>query len=183
MIPEPPRLAHLPHDKHHRPIPWFVAWINGKPDFRVMTTQHIHQATTLSLCWICGIPFQRQEDRVFVLGPHAAAHQICSEPPSHRDCAIYAATTCPFLTTPNMTRRARRIPAGAHLPPGTDHGNPGITVVWVAAYRAWKPITSPNGEPAFTLGQPKEVLWYTHGRPATPSEIRAAGRMTADEPR
>lgn len=32
----PRRMAELPTDHIGRPVPWFVAWIDGKPDFRVI---------------------------------------------------------------------------------------------------------------------------------------------------
>lgn len=32
----PARMRHLPLDKHDRPVPWFAAWIDGQPDFRVV---------------------------------------------------------------------------------------------------------------------------------------------------
>jgi hypothetical protein len=35
MTPIPTRMARLPLDKHHRPVPWFVAFIDGQPDHRV----------------------------------------------------------------------------------------------------------------------------------------------------
>lgn len=170
---EPSRMAHRPHDKHHRPVPWFVALVDGVHDFRVMRPGAIGEAQARHLCWVCGVPFQRQEDRAFVIDPWFAAHRVSVEPPSHRECAIYSATACPFLATPGMTRRARNIPAAAALPAGTTSGNPGVAIVWVAGYRAWRPAIH-RGRTVFDIGDPKEVLWFACGREATRGEALAS---------
>ena len=34
LPPMPSRIAALPVDERGYPVPWFVAWIDGKPEFR-----------------------------------------------------------------------------------------------------------------------------------------------------
>jgi hypothetical protein len=55
----PGRIALLPTDKHHRPVPWFVAFIDGVPDFRVirpggiqiaLAAEEIARAIEASVC-------------------------------------------------------------------------------------------------------------------------------------
>lgn len=172
-VTEPSRMAHLPRDKHHRPVPWFVATINGEYDFRVMKPGAIAEAARLCVCWVCGISFSRQEDRAFVIDPWFAVNHVSVEPACHRECAIYSATACPFLATPGMTRRPRNIPEGASLPEGTTSENPGVAIVWVTGYRDWKMVTH-RGRTLFNIGEPKEVLWFAQGREATKDETLAA---------
>jgi hypothetical protein len=174
-LAEPGRIAQLPRDKHHRPVPWFVAWVNGAYDFRVIRAGAIREAQLLRLCWVCGVTFQRQEDRAFVIGPMCAVNRVSAEPPSHRDCAVYSATNCPFLATPGMVRRERHMPEGAANPAGTMiRRNPGVALVWVTGYRAWKPFQDDGGGTLFNIGEPKEALWFAHGRPARRAEVLAS---------
>lgn len=174
-LAEPGRIAQLPRDKHHRPVPWFVAWVNGTYDFRVIKAGAIREAQLLKLCWVCGVTFQRQEDRVFVIGPMCAVNRASAEPPSHRDCAVYSAMHCPFLATPGMVRRERHMPEGAKVPAGISiPRNPGVALVWVTGYRAWKPFPDHEGGTLFNIGEPKEALWFAHGRRATRAEVLAS---------
>jgi hypothetical protein len=171
----PGRVAMLRRDKHGRPVPWFVAWVDGKPDFRVIGPSRMQAARRLSLCWVCGVPFLRQEDRAFVIGPMCAVNRVSSEPPSHRDCAVYSATHCPFLTTPNMVRRERHMPEGAEPPAGIAiKRNPGVALVWVTGYRSWKTFPDDAGGVLWNIGEPREALWFARGDVATRSEVLAS---------
>ena len=120
-IPEsemPGRIRILRRNKAGYPVPWFVATIGGQPDFRVIAPGRIQDALRRSLCWVCGVPFLRQEDRAFTIGPMCAVNRVSAEPPSHRDCAVFSARFCPFLSTPQMVRRERHIPGEAVVPAG-----------------------------------------------------------------
>src|SRR5258706_7568476 len=99
------RIAALARDKHGYPVPWFVATIGGKPDFRVIAPGRIEFALRLKLCWVCGGSFLRQEDRAFIIRPLCAVHPGSPEPPSHPDRAVYFATHCPVPATAPMERR------------------------------------------------------------------------------
>lgn len=171
----PGGMARLPLDKHHRPVPWFVAWIGGVPDFRVVKPGAIQQALRHRLCWVCGLPFQRQEDRAFVIGPMCAVNRVSSEPPSHEDCGAYSAMVCPFLATPRMGRRERHKPAGAVDPAGIMiRRNPGVALVWVTGYRSWSTTTDQADGTLFDIGEPKRARWFAHGRDATRDEALAS---------
>jgi len=171
----PAQMARLPQDKHHRPVPWFVAQIGGVPDFRVIKPGAVQAALRHKLCWVCGLPFQRQEDRAFLIGPMCAVNRVSAEPPSHEDCAVFSARVCPFLTTPNMTRRDRHMPAETVSPAGTMiRRNPGVALVWVTGYRAWSTFTDGDHGALVDVGEPKRVPWFAHGREATREEILAS---------
>lgn len=171
----PGRMDRLPRNKAGYPVPWFVAWIDGQPDFRIIRPGGIQAALRQKLCWTCGVPFQRQEDRAFVIGPMCAVNRVSAEPPSHEDCAIYAARNCPFLITPNMRRRERRIPEGAHCPAGISiPRNPGVALAWVTGYRDWGTRSDGSGGTLFDVGEPKRALWFAEGGPATREQVLAS---------
>jgi hypothetical protein len=170
----PERMRRLPTDKHGRPIPWFVHIdAAGVPDFRVIRRDGIPDAYRFAWCWVCGQP--RGQHAAFVIGPMCAVNRVSAEPPSHLDCALYSARACPFLSTPNMVRRERgldlieggiRDPAGKMIP-----RNPGVAVVWSA--KTWKPFAAPGGA-LFNVGEPTQITWWAHGRPATRDEVLAS---------
>lgn len=162
----PDRMRNLPTDKHGRPVPWFVAYIDGAPDFRVIRADGIGEALKFNLCWICGK--QLGKYAAFLIGPMCAVNRVSAEPPSHRDCAQYAAQACPFLATPNMKRR-EDLPEGTVEPGGIMlKRNPGVALVWVT--RRWHLFRDPKGQPLFDIGSPDQTYWYAHGRDATRPE-------------
>lgn len=175
MTVEPGRINRLPHDRHGRPVPWFVAWIDGVPDFRIIAPGALRTAIAKRLCWVCGVPFARQEPRAFVVGPMCAVNQRSAEPPSHHDCAVYSALACPFLVTPNMVRRERHLPPGVTDPAGIMiRRNPGVSLVWVARYNTWKIYRPEDGGILFDMGPAAWVEWFARGRTATRAEVMAS---------
>jgi hypothetical protein len=170
-IPLPQAMKRLPKDHAGRPIPWFVATINGVPDPRVGDGDKFVQAIRFKRCWVCGGNLGRFV--AFVLGPMCVVNRTTAEPGSHLECAIYSARACPFLSTPNMRRRERGITPGENgfaTPPGEMiMRNPGVTAVWVTT--RWHLAETPTG-PLICLGDPDRVLWFAGGRPATPEQAR-----------
>lgn len=166
----PQRMAALPRDKVGRPVPWFVAFIDGVPDFRVIGEGKMRDAVRSSLCWVCGKAMGRFA--AFTIGPMCAVNRVSAEPPSHRECAVYSARACPFLSTPTMNRRDRNLPE--HVAPAGIPilRNPGVTLVWVT--RSWRIIQDPDGHPLFQIGDPEHALWYAEGRDATRAEVVAS---------
>lgn len=165
-VPIPPRMAKLPLDKHGRVVPWFVAWIDGQPDHRIVRPGGVIEATHYRKCWLCGQPMSAF--KTFVIGPMCAVNRVSSEPPSHRDCAEYAARVCPFLTHPNMRRRESgledtRNPAGVMI-----KRNPGATLVWTTKSYQLERYTDGY---LFRIGDPTAVEWLAEGRPATHWEV------------
>lgn len=166
-LPErPPRIARLPLDERGFPVPWFVAYIDGKPDFRVVRENGIALAHKHKTCWLCGEPLGRYG--AFVIGPMCGINRTISEPPSHRDCAEYAVRACPFLTRPLAVRNERGVES---FTPAAGHGirrNPGVTCLWVT--REWRPFRAGNGV-LFTFGDPTHIEFVREGRTATRAEI------------
>lgn len=167
MTAIPKRMAGLPLDKHGRLVPWFVAWIDGRPDHRVADQQKFALAIRARLCWLCGEPLGRA--KAFVLGPMCAVNRTTAEPPAHRDCATYSVAVCPWLTTPRMNRRTTGLPED-YVDPGGRMilRNPGAVAVWITPAYTVKRL--PNGL-LIGVGDPDEVLWYAEGRPASRQEV------------
>jgi hypothetical protein len=172
----PPRIARLPRNKAGYPVPWFVAVIDGVPDFRVIGHGKMNGAVTFRCCWICGGSLINRTlgpaatQYAYVVGPMCAVNRTSAEPPAHRDCAIYAATACPFLTTPGMRRRDSNLPENAVDPDGVMiRRNPGVALVWVT--NDWRVIP---GYRLFHHTEPAETLWFAEGRPAGRDEVLAS---------
>lgn len=179
--PMPDRMARLPRDRHHRPVPWFVAWLDddgnettpgsGTPDFRVVGSGKLEDAIQGERCWVCGERLGAY--KAFVIGPMCAVNRVSSEPPSHRDCATWSARACPFLTTPAMRRRETGKPEAAVKPGGVMiERDPGVALVWVT--RSFRLIFDPQGGMLIRIGDPTQTLWFTEGRPSTRVEALAS---------
>lgn len=166
----PERMKALPLDQRGYPVPRFVEWIDGAPDFRVMSTNHMVACVKRKLCWICGQPLGVW--KVFVIGPMCAVNRISSEPPSHRDCATFAARVCPFLSVPHRRRDDRDLPEDAKSPAGIMIAhNPGATLLWITNSYT---VRKEGGGVLFGIGEPHQVEWWARGRHASRDEVVAS---------
>jgi len=96
-----------------------------------------------------------------------------SDPPSHRECAEFAAKHCPFMANPAAKRNPRNLPADARDAPGVGlKRNPGAVAVWVT--RGYQPFRAPGGGTLFDIGEPESVEWFANGRLATQGEVEAS---------
>ena len=172
LPPLPPRLRTLPIDERGFPVPYFVAWIDGKPDHRVVDPPKIAACVNGRRCWLCGSPLGRFLS--FTIGPMCGVNRINSEPPQHRECAEYAVRACPFMSRPHAHRRDARLPENVRDPAGEFlKRNPGVVGVWTTtSYRARR--ADGGSGVLFELGEPDSVSWWSEGRPATIEEVRAS---------
>lgn len=167
-LPERPRrILSLPLNDKGYPVPWFVEWIDGKPDFRVMDGVKWRLAVKHRLCWLCGGPLGVH--MTFVAGPMCGINRTSSEPPSHHDCAVYAAIACPFLTLPKALRREAGLPNDPRSIGGIAiKRNPGVAMLWTC--RDYKVHRVHNGM-LVQMGEPTSVEWYAEGRVADRAEV------------
>lgn len=170
LPPLPPKMARLAVDKRGFPVPFFVAMINGEPDHRIADPRAMKACVEQNRCWICGGSLGRF--KAFVIGPMCAVTSTVAEPPSHLECATYAAMACPFLSRPHMRRREGNLPEALQERPGAPIlRNPGAVGVWVTmqhhAYRS----RHGNEGLLFDIGEKHAVSWYAEGRPATRDEV------------
>lgn len=166
-IPMPDRIKRLPVSITGYPVPWFVQWFDGVADFRVVDSRKIGEAVKKKRCWVCGDPLGKTF--AMTLGPMCAINRTISEPPSHRECAVYSVTACPFLSKPRMRRNEVGLPEGHSKPAGNGlKRNPGAAAVWLT--RGYRPFRADGGI-LFTFDDPEEVLWFAEGRTATRDEV------------
>ena len=167
LPPLPRRWQSLPIDERGYPVPFFVAYRDGKPDHRVADPQKKFQCVAKNLCWLCG---QRLGGYLaFVIGPMCTITRATSEPAQHYECSNYAVRSCPHLTRPEAQRREAGLehsvsPGGIML-----RQNPGVMAIWVSRMYA------PHREKGlFRLYGPIRVEWWKEGRRATHQEVMSA---------
>ena len=167
----PDRMKRLPISEKGFPIPYFAGEDNdGKRDFRLITKEKLQQALDGDRCWVCGERLGKF--KAFVIGPMCGINRTISDPPSHRECAIFSAKNCPFLSNPLAKRNERGLDEITKEP---DRGvalkrNPGACGVWIT--KSYKPFKCPiTGGLLFEIGDPHEVLWFASGREATRQEV------------
>lgn len=163
----PDRLRHLPVNDQGYPVPYFVPYVDGKPEFRGFDGEKMRICVRHKRCWLCGEPLGKH--MVFVIGPMCAVNRVSAEPPSHRSCAQFAVQACPFLTQPKMRRNDKDMPE--HLEPAglMLKRNPGVTMMWTTQrYTIFK---DGRGGALFNVGEPESVEFFCEGRKANHAEI------------
>jgi hypothetical protein len=169
----PTRLRRLPVHRGY-PVPFFVQWIDGVPEFRVMDGAKFKAAIEERLCWVCGGKLGKH--MAFVIGSMCAVNKTSAEPPSHLECALWSAQYCPFLSRPKMVRREDEEVNNNLLGTSSLPRNPGCAGVWVTnGYTLFK---APPGASAtgylIEMGEPTSVAWFAEGRHATRAEVEAS---------
>ncbi len=165
----PPSIDALPVDRGY-PVPDFVAWVDGKPEFRAMDGRKLSRDVTERRCWVCGKALTT--NRVtYVIGPMCVVNRISAEPPSHRECAEYSVKACPFLSRPEMVRRENDMPDQSEAPPGIMlRRNPGVTCLWTTR-NPGATIIRHGGGLLFQIWPATEVSFWCRGRLATRREV------------
>lgn len=165
----PQRMRGLPVDARGYPVPWFVGTVNGEWDFRVIKPGAIEMAIRRQTCWLCGGKLGAY--KVFVIGPMCLVNRINSEPPSHMECAQFAAKACPFLTRPMAKRNIHDLPETKEIPGVHLDRNPGAVVLYVC--KDYRLIRVDNGM-MIELGPAEGVHWFANGREAKRAEATEA---------
>lgn len=178
----PANMRRLPRDKVGRPVPWFVPWVNGEPDFRLMDSKRLVDAIRAQLCFICGERLKRNHGAAsprgtFTAGPMCVVNRTSPEPPDHAECAEWSAKACPFLSKPAKDRRTTNLPEGHTEAAGIPIlRNPGVTaLVHCTKWRVY-PVREGDGSGAgrgilFEMTRIESVGWMAEGRKATSAEV------------
>lgn len=170
----PMRMKSLPRDDRGFPVPWFVDWIDDKPEFRAMDGRKYLLAISENRCWVCGE--KMGITKAFVAGPMCGINRTSAEPPNHVECARWSAVNCPFLSNPRMVRREdENFNKTSHLKNGAGHAilrNPGVAMVWIT--REYEVFDDGKGRPLIQMGEPESVEWYCEGRIAARGEVQAS---------
>lgn len=181
--PAPREIARLPVDPRGYPIPWFVAYFNGKPDFRVPDPQKVLKAMKQQRCYICGGPLGTR--KTFVFGPASVIQYIAGEPPSHLTCAVYAVQVCPWLALPRARRRESNMPDLSQLPVSVSDGkymiqtNPGISAL--TTVKRYAIGSNADGSLLLHLDGVESVEWWRERRLATRAEVASAFESAREE--
>ena len=175
-LPLPRRMRALPVDVRGFPVPWFVMWVDGAPDHRVVDFEKVVRALQEKRCFTCGDHLGR--NLTFCLGMVSLITTVSAEPPSHLECIEYALKGCPFLSRPYAKRRVDGLPEGtADVQGFMDHHPQVMTAYTTRSYEAHQ------GNPGilFTIGPMGSITWWTEGRRATHDECQAALHLACDK--
>lgn len=176
LAPPPERIRILPLDKRGFPIPFFIDYVDGEPEFRAADGRKLVRCVRENLCWVCGQKLGKF--KAFVIGPMCALNRTSAEPPSHRDCAIWSAENCPFLTQQQKRRRTDDVFTEAAMVENAAGmmitRQPGVTLVWITTN--YQIFDDGAGGKLFRIGDHAETLWFSHGRPSTRAEVEESIR-------
>jgi hypothetical protein len=161
----PPRIKKLPVARGY-PVPWFVPWVNGEPEFRAAEAGKFKRAIRDRLCWVCGEPLGR--NMTFVIGPMCGINRTTAEPPNHHDCAAWSVVNCPFLSRPHAHRR-EGIEGG--VPPAGEMltRNPGVSLLW--STRGYELFGDGKGGVLIQIGEPISLSFWAEGKPALRAQV------------
>jgi hypothetical protein len=162
----PNRMVRLKTSSEGYPVPWFVPWVEGKPEFRAFDPVKLRIAIARRRCWLCGEQLGRFMS--FVIGPMCMVNKVNAEPPSHHECAQFAVLACPFLTQPRMRRNEKDMPEHDGMAGIGLLRNPGVSVIWTTL--SYTPFPTASGI-MLQLGEPAAVEFWAEGRPASRREI------------
>jgi hypothetical protein len=160
-------MANLKISDEGYPVPWFVSWIHGKPDFRAVDTEKLIIAMRHKKCFLCGKNLGVH--MTFVIGPMCAVNRTSAEPPAHHSCALYSVQACPFLTQPRMRRNEKDMPIDATNPAGEMiKRNPGVSLLWTT--KTYMTTKLSNGI-LFKIGEPEKLEFWAEGKHATKKQV------------
>lgn len=100
----PKELAHLKIDNRGYPVPYFVSWIDGKPEFRFLNAERLDMIIRRKVCHICGKKLP-DDFFYFISGPMGLKNKISTDAPMHRLCAQFSLVACPHLYRQKAERR------------------------------------------------------------------------------
>lgn len=169
LPPLTPRIASLPVDERGYPVPFFVSWIDGKPEFRIADGKKLVRCVKERLCWVCGQPLGCF--LTFSISPMCAINRTTAEPPEHLECAEWSVKGCPFLSNTKAKRREDEFTQSLE---GNVSGemikrNPGVTCIWTTKSYRW--FRDGRGGGLINIGDPESVSWWKEGRVANLAEV------------
>jgi hypothetical protein len=144
-------------------VPWWVSWTSlesdrptqvgdGRPRFDLSSRpKRFERAMREHRCWTCGDHLGTTV--CFLTEPHWVVQGLSGEPPSHSDCAAYAATHCPYFVGPQAP----------------------LLCLWMC--RRYATVKSAAG-PLVKISGATQIDWFCAGKPARRAQIVAAFAAT-----
>lgn len=159
----------LPIDDRGYPVPFFVAYRNGRPDHRIVDEAKKEIAHKEKRCFICGRKLGGY--KAFVLFPMNIVTRISDEPPAHYTCAEWAVKNCPHMVNSKARRNDHDSVSKEMLLSETGIENNGMPVQAIWVTKKYKTVTTNTR--LFIVGEAERVEWYSSGKPATRDMIEA----------
>lgn len=169
LTPLPPRIQKLATDERGYPVPWFVDWVDGRPEWNAISPRKWARAICEKCCWVCGRPFGTHLD--FVIEPICGITRSASEIPCHRDCARWSIVNFSLLLQSPLPRRRDALPPEIQTVSGILlRRNPGVMLEWTC--RDY--LVTQNGLRNYLidLGKPSSLDFWLDRRRAEPAEIK-----------
>ncbi len=87
------------------PVPYIISWMDGKPDFTLMSQSRARECNEKNWCSVCGYPLNMKKAIAYVGGPHTKEEieegaLWFADPPMHIPCAEFSMEFCPHLGSP-----------------------------------------------------------------------------------
>jgi hypothetical protein len=165
LIGLPESMTTLPLDDRGLPVPHYIEWVDGEPDYsRVKPGWHAH-ARKNNLCWLCneflGV------SKWFVLDDiMRCVSRTAADLPSHCACAEFAAKNYPCMTEPLIKRKRQ------HEPVPRDDRPPVPRVCCLWETKDYRVFPNPsNTSLLIDLGAPNRATFWCEGRAATHEEV------------
>lgn len=122
------------------PVPYFVGWVGGRPDFRLLDAQRQGFCFAYAKCAICGSA--GPTPKYLICGPIGLENRVHTEPAVHEACARYALLTCPYLSRADSARR-QDYPAGSRYSHGGLAEKP--DELFLVELDKWQLLRVPSG--------------------------------------
>ena len=142
----PDSMAALPLDGRGLPVPHFVPWFDGEPDFSRVKPGALEFSHQNNLCWLCneflGV------SKWFILDDITRCiNRTASHLPSHRACAEFAAKNYPCMTQ-------------------AQHG---CSCLWET--NAYRVFTDLEGRITIDIGEASGATFWCDGRKASQEQV------------
>ena len=110
----PKLMQDLQIDERGYPIPYFVPFVNGKPNFKYQDAKKKEICRKYMKCHICG---NRLFDKSFwfICGPLGYLNHVSSDEAMHEDCARFSMKYCPHLVNLKAERKVTEGALGGQL--------------------------------------------------------------------
>lgn len=140
-VPMPPAVAARPRDARGYPVPAITPWVAGAPRFGVTSVERTFLCAVERRCSICALVMPPGPVWRVIGGAEAEAMAVAAargqafrnaaptaEAPGHRECMLYAAVVCPWLSRPTARRGTPGPAPGIEVAKGARRGSGGAVV-------------------------------------------------------